>query len=384
MHWLLEKAFKYKKWAVDNRHHLHTYPELSHQEKETSEYCKKILIELGYKIKDSWEYGFTADLIISDNFKTIAYRTDMDALPILEKNNNEYISLNEGVSHMCGHDIHMSTALLSAKLLISLKDNLSCNVRFIFQPCEETPPGGAKFMIENGCLDGVSEIYGLHNDPTLEVGKIGISPKKASVAGDLFNLTIKGEGCHAARPDRGLDPIAPAANLMTHWQSSISRRLNSNHYYVLSVTSIHAGDAFNIIPDELKLSGTVRTLYNEDRKFIYQMMEDSLIPYNNSGYRCTLEYIYGYDATFNHKDNVDKIISSAMDIVGKENINSDLEPQASEDFCYFTQNIPGALFFVGSGNKEKNIIEPLHSPKYEADEDSIFVGAAIMTNIILS
>ncbi|MCP4180801.1 MAG: amidohydrolase [bacterium] len=384
MHWLLEKAYKYKKWAVDNRHHLHMYPELSLKEKETSKYCKKILIEFGYKIKDTWGYGFTADLIISDSFKTIAYRTDMDALPILEQNKHEYISVNKGISHMCGHDIHMSTALLTAKLLINLKDKLSCNVRLIFQPAEETPPGGAKFMIENGCLDGVSEIYGIHNDPAIEVGEIGIAPKEASVAGDLFNLTIEGKGCHAARPDRGMDPIAPAANLITNWQSIISRRLNSNHYHVLSVTSIHAGDAFNIIPDELKLGGTVRTLYSEDRKFIYQMMKDSLIPLNNSGYKCTLEYIYGYDATFNHKDNVTKVISSAVDIVGNGNIDSNLEPQASEDFCYFTQNIPGALFFVGSGNEEKNIIEPLHSPKYEADEDSIFLGAAIMVNIFLS
>lgn len=370
-----------KDWSIKHRRYLHQHAELSNKEKQTSEYCQQVLKDLGYSVNQLWQYGFIADLVVSTDYTTIALRADMDALPIQEKNQHAFISQNSKAAHMCGHDVHMTIALTTAKILAENQEMMNHNVRFIFQPSEESPPGGALRMIEQGCLDGVSEIYGLHNDPGTEVGQIRIRKGALMAAGDFFDLEIRGKGGHAARPQDGLDPIIAAAQLVTSWQSIVARRINPAHVAVLSVCKLHAGDTFNVIADTAEIGGTIRTFSEEDRTLIQESMQASLLPFEKAGYQCDFTYTRGYDAVINPPENVDKLIQIAQPILGENNIDKETEPVGwAEDFAYYLQKTPGAFYFLGSGNTEINA--PLHSAYFDADESCIAIGAAIMVALI--
>jgi amidohydrolase len=379
---ILEQAKQLKYWSVKHRRHLHQYPEISLNEKKTSAYCQNILKELGYSVKKSWGYGFTADLELTNAQKRIAFRADMDALPIQEENEHEYKSRIDGVAHLCGHDTHTAIALTTARLLIENKEKLSDNIRFIFQPSEEKPPGGAVGMIKAGCLDGVDEIYGLHNDPELAVGKIKTKVGALMAAGALFDCIVKGKGCHAARPQDGLDPVYAAALLVLEWQSIVSRRLNPAHTTVLSVTEFHAGECRNIIPDKAELEGTFRTFGEKDLQLIEELMAIPVDALKLQGYECKFNYDKTYDPVINEKYGVHRVIDAATGIIGRENIDYTAEPVGwSEDFCYYLQQRPGAFYFLGSGNNDRGINAPLHSPRFDIDEDALPLGAAIMTQL---
>lgn len=380
---LLNQARSIKDWSVQHRRHLHQYPELSLKEKQTAKYCTDVLHNLGYKIKPIWGYGFIADFNANAK-KTIALRADMDALPMQENNSHDFISKHDGVAHMCGHDSHMAIALTAARLLSENKKKLKCNVRFIFQPSEEMPPGGAIKMIEQGCLEDVDEVYGLHNDPGTEMGTIRTRVGPFLAAGDIFALTITGRGGHAARPQDCLDPIVVASTLITTWQALIARFINPAHPAVLSVTKLQAGETFNVIPDQVNMAGTVRTFYDPDRDFIENAMSDTFLPYKKLNYQFDLNYIRGYDAVINHSQSVQKIVAAANDIIGAENVEADTEPAGwAEDFCYYLQHRPGAFYILGSGNQQKGIIAPLHSSQFNIDENALCIGAAIMAQIVL-
>jgi amidohydrolase len=382
---ILQKMETFLSWSVQHRRHLHQFPELSCQEQETSQYCAKILAELGYTITPSWGFGFTADLIAKTaSKKKIAIRADMDALPIQEKNTHDFVSTHAGKMHACGHDGHMTVALTAARFLAEYPQSLPCNVRFIFQPSEERAPGGAPGMIEKGCLEGVDEVYGLHNDPGTPVGKIRTRVGALMAAADLFELTIHGKGCHAARPHDGLDPVIMGAKLITEWQSIVTRRINPVHPAVLSVTQFKAGDIFNVIPDTAYLAGTIRTFDKGDRALIRELMQISLVSAEQQGYGMEFNYIEGYDPVINQKPGVERIARAAREVVGIENVDTATDPEGwAEDFCYYLQHRPGGFYFLGSGNAQKNIVAPLHSARYDFDEYAIAIGAAIMSTIIL-
>jgi amidohydrolase len=240
-------------------------------------------------------------------------------------------------------------------------------------------------MIENGCLDGVDEIYGLHNYPWAMAGKVKIKSDALLAAGDRFDLVIRGRGCHAARPHDGLDPIIAAAQLISHWQSIVARRINPVHPAVLSIGQLQAGHVFNVIPDSVFLAGTVRTFYPEDRQMIRELMEISLENLNRQGYQTEWKYTLGYDAVVNSSFGVDKVVKAAVSVLGSENVDSAAEPEGwAEDFAYYLQQRPGAFFMLGSGNSAKGIIEPLHSPRYDMDESTLTYGAAVAAAIVLS
>ena len=199
----------------------------------------------------------------------IALRADMDALPIQELNAGlGYCSQNDGVGHMCGHDVHMSFALGAARIIVEHQDTLQVNVRFLFQPSEEVPPGGAKGMVEAGCLEGVDEVYGLHNDPGTPVGSIRTREGPLTACADIFFLEVIGRGCHAARPQDGLDPLIAGAQLITHWQSIVASRIDLNHASVLTVGQFQSGEAPNAVAGSTCTSGTVRTFLQSDRDLI--------------------------------------------------------------------------------------------------------------------
>lgn len=371
-------------WGVNHRRYLHRHPELSLNEQQTSTYCQQIFTELGYTVTPSWGYGFTADGPRSPNKPLIAIRADMDALPIHEQNQHTFISKNVGVAHMCGHDLHMTIALMTAKMLTQFKGE-SANVRFIFQPSEELPPGGAIGMIEQGCLQDVDAIYGLHNDPGLTSGKMRVRPGPLMAAGDIFTLDIIGRGGHGAKPQTCLDPIIVAAQLINQWQSIITRRIDPIHPAALSVTKIQAGKANNVIPEQAHIGGTFRTFYPEDRKLIHDALTSSLISFEQQGFQFNFELKQGYDAVINHVDNVNQIVRCAQQVIGIDNVDANTQPECwAEDFCYYLQHKPGAFFFLGSGKAESPTNAPLHSNQFDPDEQCLTVGAAIFTQLFLA
>ena len=381
----LEESKALRDWSVEHRRNLHRKPELSLKEESTAGYCRDLLAGLGYEVRDSWGYGFTADLNIPGAERRIAWRADMDALPIQELNDHEFVSTNPGVAHMCGHDTHMTVALTAARMLAERREQLSVNVRLLFQPSEELPPGGALGMIEAGCLDGVDEVYGLHNDPGTPVGTVRTRVGPITAAADRFRLKVVGRGCHAARPQDGLDPLAAAAGLVGEWQTIISRRINPVRAAVLSVTRFHAGTTFNIIPGEAELEGTVRTFDGADRDLIEAQMQASLAGLQARGYQCEWWYERGYDSIVNHEAGVARIAQASCDVLGDDAVSTDTDPAAwGEDFAYYLQQRPGCFLFLGSGNAEKGIVEPLHSARFRVDEDCLPIGAAIVTQMMLN
>jgi amidohydrolase len=364
-----------------HRRYLHQYPELSGQEKNTAHYCKTIFGKLGYKVKDCWGYGFIADLDIANSNKRIAFRADMDALPIQEKNTHEFVSKNPGVAHMCGHDVHMAIALATAELLKQRAKKLKCSIRFIFQPKEEEIPGGALGMIENGCLDGVDEIYGLHNHPLLPLGVVATRVGTLTAGCATFDLTIKGKGCHAAHPKDGLSPIPAASFLINEWQA-IPKKIDPRQPPILSITKCVSGNTFNIIPDIAQMSGTVRVLEQHYLAEIKALMDKTIAKLEEQGYQCEFNYEFGYECVVNHAYGVERIVKAAQTVINKDQVDSNVELYMySEDFCYYLQKVPGAFYSLGGGNK--NITEPLHSPYFDIDEEMIPIGAAIMAEIAI-
>jgi amidohydrolase len=263
---------------------------------------------------------------------------------------------------------------------------MASSVRFLFQPCEETPPGGALGMIANGCLDGVDEVFGLHNDPGTLIGRVRLRAGAMTAAADRFQLTVRGRGCHAARPQDGLDPIPAMCGVVQEWQTIISRRLDPVHPVVVSVTQFNAGTTFNIIPDTATICGTVRTFHESDRKIIEQQMRASLVGLEARGYSCEFEYARGYDSIVNHASGVRRVADVARRVLGEPtSVDDNTDPVAwGEDFSYYLQKVPGAFFFLGSGNPMKGITEPLHSARFDVDEDCLPIGAAIMAGLVLN
>ncbi|MCC6573119.1 MAG: amidohydrolase [Planctomycetes bacterium] len=383
---LLTQAETLKDWLVKTRRDLHRRPELSLKEKNTAAKCADEFEKLGFRVRRNlWGEGFIADLDAPKGKGRVAIRADMDALPIQELNDLDYKSEIPGVAHMCGHDTHMTCALGAAKLLVGQKDKLTRGVRFLFQPSEETPPGGAKGMIEKGCLDGVDEVYGLHNHPKLEVGKVSTRIGPFSAAADTFRITLMGRGGHASTPHENLDPIPAAAALVLELQTLISRRLKPGTPAVLSVTQITGGTTHNVMPDNVFIQGTVRTFDEPTRKLleegIGQMANATVAAHRLK----TMKYEFerGYDSIVNHAGAVESVRRSAAAIVGDSNVSIDQPAMTGgEDFAYYLQHKPGAFFFLGSGNAAKGINEPWHSPRFNVDEQCLVVGSAVIAKLV--
>ncbi len=383
---LLEQAKEQREWMVKTRRELHQMPELSLKEKATAARCADELETLGLRVKRNlWGEGFIADLDVKGAKGRIALRADMDALPIQELNDIEFKSKHAGVAHMCGHDTHMTCAMGAARLLVAARDKLTRNVRFIFQPSEETPPGGALGLIEKGALEGVDEIYGLHNNPQMEVGTVATRVGALTAAADSFRVTFTGKGGHASRPHEALDPIPGACALTLQLQTLVARRVAPGTPAVVSVTQISGGTTHNIIPDSVFMQGTVRTFDEATRK----LLEDGMWAMADAtgkahGLKVRFEYERGYDSIVNHKSGVDRVMEAAAKVVGEKNTFEHPAMTWGEDFAYYLQKKPGAFFMIGSGNKKKGIEEPLHSPRMMVDEDCMPIGAAIMAQLALA
>ena len=364
------------------RRDFHQYPELSFQEYRTAETISKHLESFGIEHRTGvGRTGVVGEIVFGDG-PTIALRADMDALPIQEVGDLKYKSKNEGVMHACGHDGHMAILLGAANALSKNKKLKKGKVRFIFQPAEEGA-GGARYMIKDGCLDQVDEIYGLHLWNYQPVGEIGVKNGPIMAAADMFDIIIKGKGGHGATPQGTVDAIVVASNLITMLQTIVSRNTNPLDNTVVTIGEINGGQNFNVIADEVRLTGTTRAYTENNRNMIKKRMQNIIDGVSKSfGAEIVLKYKEGYPPTVNHEDPTKLILEASSMVVGK-GAGYPYLSMGGEDFSYYLQKVPGCFFFVGSAPDKNNILStPHHCSHFDIDERSLLIGASVYVNLI--
>jgi hippurate hydrolase len=376
----LAKAYAAEFIAV--RRHLHAHPELSYQEFETSLFVQEQLRVMGIGFEQKATTGLVALIEGKDPLsRVIALRADMDALQIQEENQVSYCSLNEGVMHACGHDVHTSILLGAAKILQETKDQWSGTVKLLFQPGEEKNPGGASFMIRDGALQNPSPsgIIALHVHPGLPVGKLSFRKGRVMASADEIYITIKGKGGHAAAPHLTADTILIASQLIVSLQQIISRNNNPLSPSVLSICSIQGGHTTNVIPSEVKLKGTFRAMDEAWRFKAHELITKQAIGLVESmGAEIDLLIDIGYPTVDNDPAFTGANWQLADTYMGKENVEETEMRMGAEDFGYYTQQIPGCFFRLGVRNEAKGIIHNVHTPKFDIDENAIETGIGIM------
>lgn len=382
-------AQQYKQQVIDFRRHLHANPELSFKEFETSTFVEAQLRSFGInQIEKKAGTGWVV-LIEGKNpqKKTIALRADMDALPIHEANDVPYKSKNEGVMHACGHDVHTASLLGAARILHELKDEFEGTIKLLFQPGEELIPGGASLMIKDHALENPrpSGIIGQHVMPLVPVGKVGFRKGMYMASADELYLTVKGKGGHGAMPESVVDPVLIASHIIVALQQIVSRNANPKIPTVLSFGKIIANGATNIIPNEVKIEGTFRTLNEEWRaKANKQMVKLAEGIAEAMGGSVEFEVRRGFPFLQNAPELTDKAINAAKDYLGEENV-VDLDIwMAAEDFSYYTQEIDGCFYRLGTGNEAKGITSGVHTPTFDVDEDALEIGAGLMAWLAVS
>ncbi len=376
-------ANKIKHEVIANRRHLHANPELSFEEYKTSKFVEAQLKSYGIReIEKKANTGVVA-LIKgrSPDKKTVALRGDMDALPISELNDIEYKSTNPGVMHACGHDVHTASLLGVAKILNEVKDSFEGTVKLIFQPGEELIPGGASLMIKDKVLENPkpSGILGQHVMPLIPVGKVGFRKGMYMASADEIYVTVTGKGGHGAMPETLVDPVLISAHLIVALQQIISRNASPKIPSVLSFGRIEALGATNIIPNEVKIQGTFRTLDEDWRAKAHDNMKrlaKGLV--EGMGGTVDFEVRRGYPFLKNDPALTDRAQQAAISYLGEENV-MDLDIwMAAEDFSYYTQEIEGCFYRLGTRNEAKGITSGVHTPTFNIDEDALEIGAGLM------
>lgn len=389
MNYFKLEAKKVKNELINLRREFHKHPEIGMEEYNTSKLIKDFLAKEGIGFTIIAKTGICG-VIIGEKDKpsdrVIALRADMDALPIEDKKNCSYASKVKGKMHACGHDAHMAILLMTAKLLNENKCMFSGIVKLIFEPAEETI-GGSRIMIEEGVLENpnVDVICGLHVEETLEYGKVMVKAGVVNAASNPFKITIKGFGGHGAYPHTTVDPIVIASNVVTALQNIISREINPTNSALLTVGSIHGGTAPNIIPEQVELKGIIRTFNKDDRIFIKKRLVDVVegICRLSRG-DCNIEIEESYPSLHNDEFMTDLFKDIAVEILGEENVVTQKSPKMGvESFSYFANERPAVFYFLGVGNKEKNIIYPAHSSLFDIDENSLILGVALQCQLAI-
>ena len=364
------------------RRDFHQYPELSFQEFRTADLIAKELKSMGLEPKPNiGKTGIIADLIFGDG-PMIALRADMDALPIQETSGLPFASKNDGIMHACGHDGHMAMLLATAKVLTQKKNLFNGKVRFIFQPAEEGG-GGARYMIKDNCLEQVDEIYGIHVWNYQPVGEVGVKDGPVMAAADMFDIHIRGIGGHGAAPQGTVDSIIVASHLIQSLQTIVSRNTNPLDSTVVSIGKINGGHNFNIIADEVILSGTARAYTEKNRNLIKNRMHEIILGIEKT-YNAKIAFNYkdGYPPTINHTDPSKKVLRAAQKVVG-DRAGLPYLSMGGEDFAYYLQKKPGCFFFVGSAPNEKALFEtPHHCSHFDMDEKALLIGSSIYLNLL--
>jgi len=375
-------AQKYQQEFVEVRHHLHAHPEMSYCEFETSKYVQQKLAEFEIPFEIKATTGVVG-LIKGRNpeSRVIALRADMDALPIKEENEVDYKSVNEGLMHACGHDVHTTCLLGAAKILNELKDEWEGTIKLLFQPGEERNPGGASYMIRDGALQNPvpQGIFGMHVHPGLQVGKFSFRKGRVMASADEIFITVRSKGGHAAAPHLTADTILIASQLIVSLQQIISRNNNPLSPSVLSICSIEGGHTTNVIPSEVKLKGTFRAMDEQWRKKAHELIKkqtEGLV--TAMGAEADVLIDVGYPFVDNDPSLTETAWQLANDYWGKENIEETEVRMGAEDFGYYTHVVHGCFYRLGVGNVEKGIIHNVHTPKFNIDEDAISNGIQMM------
>jgi len=367
------------------RRYFHRNPELSYGEYKTADYIYKYLSNIeGVELKRVVKTGVMAIVKGKNQGKVLAVRADIDGLPLVEKNIISYCSQNKGIMHACGHDGHMAMLIGLVKVMSRFNYKWEGEVRFLFQPAEEKHPGGAKDMIATGVLEGVDMIIASHLWVPIEVGKIGIKSGYLMAAPDNFEINIIGKGGHGAAPHETVNPVVIGAQVINALQYLDSQKIDPVEPFLLSVTQFHSGSAYNIIPEEAAIIGTTRSFNPMLRKQIPVLMEriiKGIAEANEVKYR--FKYELGYEALVNDEKITSLIIDTVNEIFGEEFLEKVNPVMLGEDFSEYLKHIPGALFFIGAGNKEKGITKPHHNPEFKIDEDSLRIGLKTLVCISL-
>ena len=375
---------------VQIRRDFHMHPELSQNEFRTQRKIREYLNKWGIENYTCAETGVVGIIRGKNKGKTVGIRGDIDALPIHEENDVPYRSLTPGVMHACGHDAHAAIVLGTAKIIKELadsEDSINGNVKIFFQPAEETI-GGAERMIREGCMEEpmVDYVLGLHVQPYLNAGKVELKYGKLNASTDSINIVLKGKAVHGAYPDKGIDAIVIAGHVITALQSIVSRNTSPLNPVAISLGRISGGVKDNIIADEVKITGTLRTLDDETRQYtkdrISSIVKNTARAFGGEGLTTFCE---GYKALINNNEVVDIIKENAIKLLGKENVEFKEFPSlGAEDFSYFMDVAKGAFFHLGCGNPAKGITLPIHTEHFDIDEECLKVGVRLQVENVMT
>ncbi|MDB9323416.1 M20 family metallopeptidase [Nodularia spumigena CS-591/04] len=376
-----DSATKLAPRLIEIRRHIHSHPELSGQEYQTSAFVAGVLSSSGLHVQEGiGKTGVIGELQnTGTDERVLAIRTDMDALPIQERTKLEYASHTEGVMHACGHDVHTTVGLGTAMVLSEMAEELGGKVRFLFQPAEEIAQG-ASWMVNDGAMANVSAILGVHVFPSIPAGSIGIRYGALTAAADDLEIIISGESGHGARPHEAIDAIWIASQVITALQQAISRTQNPLRPVVLSIGKITGGRAPNVIADHVQLLGTVRSLHPETRTQLPNWIENIVANVCHSfGARYQVNYRQGVPSVQNDYAMTQLLQSSAEEAWSCDRVQVLPEPSlGAEDFSVYLEHAPGSMFRLGVGYKDRIINHPLHHPEFEVDESAIITGVVTM------
>lgn len=378
-----ENANKLLPRIIEVRRELHKHPELSFQEANTSERIKNFLLKERIDFTDGWAgYGIIATIKGKSDGSLRMFRADMDALPILEVNNVDYKSVNEGVMHACGHDVHTSSLLGMAAILNNLKDHLKGEIKLIFQPGEEKFPGGASIMIKEGLFrpSPPEFIIAQHVFPALPAGHVGFREGLYMASADEIYITVKGKGGHAATPHLCIDPILTASRVVTGLQEVISRHVDPMTPAVLTIGKIFSdGGATNIIPDVVHLAGTLRAMDEEWRHKAHKLIKDFVqSTCEASGATAEINIEVGYPSLRNDPGITSLCRQAAIRFLGKDNVHDLPQRMSSEDFAFYTHEIPGTFYRLGTGWEDVKKNFPVHSNRFDINEEALATGMGFM------
>lgn len=388
----IEKSIKdHYQEIINTRRFIHMNPELGNREFETAKLIASKLLSMGFEIRTGvGKTGVVALLRGAHPGQTVAIRADIDALPIQEETGLTYESLNPGIMHACGHDIHTAIVLGTAMVLSDIRDQIKGNVKFIFQPAEEGAPfgeeGGSKLMIEEGALENpeVGAIFGLHVWPSINIGKVAFTEGFVMASSDFFRITINGISAHGAQPQKGIDAIFIAAQIIQGIQSIVSRTNDPTDPAVVTIGKITGGTRHNILAEQVIMEGTVRTVNDINRDRIEQSIKNIVKGTAESfGADYSIDYNRGAPPLYNHPKLANNMSPTLLRVVGPPNIVSIKPQMVAEDFSYFCQKVPGFYFMLGVKDPQDNNPAPLHNPSFNPDERSIPLGIKVMAHLLL-
>ncbi len=381
---MLELALAHFEQTRNIRRHLHAHPELSFAEQETSDYIAAQLdvLHIGYR-RNIGGHGIIAEIHgKKPGTTTVALRADMDALPITETNEVPYKSRNPGVMHACGHDVHTACLLGAAHILQSWRSRFGGTVRLIFQPAEEKLPGGATLMIRDGALLNPvpASIFGQHVYPSMEAGSVGFRAGKYMASADEIYITLHGRGGHGANPHLCVDPVVMSAQVIQQLQTIASRYSNPLMPTVLTFGRLNtSGGATNVIPDSLRMEGTLRTMDEAWRSRAHQLITEMVQNTAKSmGGTADVQIVKGYPVLYNNEPLTEQAIGWAKELLGANKVEQLPMHMTAEDFAWYTHEVPGCFYRLGTGNTAQGITSPVHTSTFDIDEQALPIGSAMM------